>query len=558
MNVSRIRAWLREAEFPIVLGPLLNRTRGVLKSRYNLTLTRGLSGPFFIGFFSSPIDISSVPSLHDIVSRFNIPYLMNQWGDRVPLEALGLLYVIAFGAVGNILLVKRDPRAALGWIVVCLGFPGIGVLFYILFGINRIRTRAKDWQERDKWGLARHREQQRNIPTETAIAQDIDHDTFISLVQVSNAVSRRPLTSGCHVIPCYNGEETYPAMLDAIESAQNSVYLCTYIYDNDGVGKKIAAALGRAQERGVDVRVILDGFGQFYTFPSAYRMLRGMGINTALFLPLSLSQRSLHLNLRNHRKILTIDGRTGFTGGMNIGDRHFVGNIAKRRRVADFHFRVEGSVVGQLEDVFFEDWFFITGKRPPKRRAVEDLLPGHALCRGISAGPNEDFEKLRWIINGAFACAKKNIRIMTPYFIPDTAMTTAIVTARLKGVDIEIILPHVNNLPYVGWASQAYLEEFLQYDVKIYRRPTPFAHSKLVIVDDFFSLIGSANLDPRSLRLNFEFNMEVYDKKFAQTMTQHFEDVKKSSAKISLKKIQNRPLPAKLRDGFFKLFSPYL
>jgi cardiolipin synthase len=495
---------------------------------------------------------------HGIFTSLNLPDVIAGWHGAFSIGALLLLYVIALVAAGHILIVKRDPRASLGWLAVCLGFPGIGVLFYILFGINRIRTRAKDWQVQDKWGLAKRREQLQKIPLKITEEQGIDHEAFTALVNVSNSVTRRPLISGCHLQSYHNGEETYPAMMEAIEGARHSVYLSTYIYDNNTIGKSLADALIRAKSRGVEVKVILDGFGQVYTFPSAYAMLRKKGVDVVLFLPLSLSKRSVHFNLRNHRKILTVDGKIGFTGGMNIGDRHYVTNVKKRKRVVDCHFRVEGGVVAQMEDTFFEDWHFVTASKPAKRKHAEDSCPGHALCRGVSAGPNEDFEKLRWIVNGAFASARKRIRLMTPYFIPDASMIAAIMTARMKGVEIEIILPYVNNLPYVGWATQAYLEEFLSCDVKIYYRPSPFAHSKILVVDDFFSLIGSANMDPRSLRLNFEFNLEVYDKKFAAEMTRHFDEVREHSTRITLKKIQKRPIPVKLRDGFCKLFSPYL
>lgn len=499
-----------------------------------------------------------MPEWRGIFSSLNLPDVIALWNGVFSLGALLVLYVIALVTASHILIVKRDPRASLGWLVVCLSFPGLGVLFYILFGINRIRTRAKDWQVQDKWGLAKKREQLQKIPLEITEAQGIDRDAFMALVNVSNSVTRRPLVSGCHLKPYYNGEQTYPAMLEAIESAEQSVYLSTYIYDNNKIGKAVADALARATARGVEVKVILDGFGQVYSFPSAYSMLKKRGVDVVLFLPLSLSKRSIHLNLRNHRKILTVDGKVGFTGGMNVGDRHYVTQVKKRKRVADCHFRVEGGVVAQMEDTFFEDWHFVTATKPAKRKRHEDLCPGHALCRGISAGPNEDFEKLRWIVNGVFTSARKRIRLMTPYFIPDAAMITAIVTARLKGVEIDIILPYVNNLPYVGWATQAYLEEFLKYDVKIYYRPSPFAHSKILIADDFFTLIGSANMDPRSLRLNFEFNMEVYDKGFTAEMCRHFDEVKEGSTRVTLKKMQKRPLPVKLRDGFCKLFSPYL
>lgn len=496
--------------------------------------------------------------VEDILTRLNIPYLLSRWDNILPLTALIVLYVIALVAVGHILLIKRDPRAALGWIVVCLGFPGAGVLFYVLFGINRIRTRAKDWQERDLWGLTAGQKRREKVIVEVGEKQNFDYGTFRSLIHVSNTVTRRPIMKGCCFEAYHNAEEAYPAMIDAIEKAEKSVYLCTYIYENNQSGCEFADAMARAVKRGVDVRVIVDAVGLWYSLPTAFHMLKKRGLNVVKFLPLSISKRSIHFNLRNHRKILVVDRKIGFTGGMNIGDSHYVTKGKPKSRVADIQFKVEGPVVSQLEEAFFEDWYFVTGERPPEPIVPINTKRGEALARGITAGPNEGFEKLRWIVNAAFGCAKKHIRIMTPYFVPDTAMLTAIIAARLKGVEIEIILPHVNNLPYVGWASQAYLEEFLRYDVKLWYRKTPFAHSKVLIVDDFYVLLGSANLDTRSLRLNFEFNMEAYDRGLAEKMITHFNDVKSHVIPITLERMTKRPLVVKLRDALAKLFSPYL
>jgi cardiolipin synthase len=501
---------------------------------------------------------SDLNFIQDFLLHLNLPYLLSKWDNLIPVTALILLYVMALIAVCHILLIKRDPRAALGWIVACLGFPGIGVVFYILFGVNRIRTRAKTWQNLDRWGLSQKLTRREKSLVDLSKQHDIDIDTFRSLVHVSDSVTRRPLMKGCRLRILHNGEEAYPEMLAAIESATTSVYLCTYIFENNISGRKFAEALGRAAKRGVDVKIIVDGFGMFYSFPTIFGYLKRLGVNAVKFLPPSLSKRSMHLNLRNHRKILVVDQTIGFTGGMNIGDTHCVLREKKGKRAYDFQFKVEGPVVSHLIETFFEDWYFVTGEKPSQDIVYDSCQTGTALCRGVTAGPNEDFEQLRWIVNGAILSAKKNVRIMTPYFIPDTAMITALITAKLKGVEVELILPQMNNLFYVGWASQAYLEEFLRYGIKIHYRPSPFAHSKILIIDDFFTLMGSANLDTRSLRLNFEFNMEVYDKTFAHDMTAHFNRVRSDSRALKLEDMVNRPLMIKLRDAFAKLFAPYL
>jgi cardiolipin synthase len=469
-----------------------------------------------------------------------------------------LLVIAAVMASGHALLHKRDPRSTFGWIMVCLAIPGIGPLIYWVFGLNRIRTRNRNWNmhERDSvWSSPSICE----WTAEISEASPFRRENFSSLLNLSNNVTRRILLPGNRIIPLYNGEQAYPEMLKAIGEAQESVYLSTYIFESNQTGKDFVTALAEAKARGVKVRVLVDALGERYSFPVARRMLRQHGITVARFLPFSLLARGFHLNLRGHRKILSIDGRLGFTGGMNIGGRHLADKLENKKRVVDVHFRLEGPAVSHLEDAFAEDWRFATGERLPVSQPTAPAKnTGNAFCRGISAGPNEDFEKMRWIINGAIGCARKNIRIMTPYFIPERPLVYAINTAALRGVNVELFLPSKNNLPYVTWATRAYLAELLHYNVKIYYQPPPFVHSKLMIVDDAYSLVGSTNLDPRSFRLNFEFNLEVYNRELVDNLSLHFDSARQASREITLAEIQERPIAVKIVDALAKLFSPFL
>jgi cardiolipin synthase A/B len=265
----------------------------------------------------------------------------------------------------------------------------------------------------------------------------------------------------------------------------------------------------------------------------------------------------IHLNLRNHRKLLVVDGQLGFAGGMNIGDRHLAA-LDKPGRVIDLHFAIRGPVVGEMLEIFLEDWHFATGEKFAPLLYPPVAEGGEAFCRAISAGPNEDFEKLAWLLIGAFNCARHRVAIMTPYFIPERALVAAINAATLRGVEVVIILPEKNNLPFLKWASRAYLWEFLQYGTRVFYQPPPFVHSKLLLIDDQYALLGSANLDPRSLRLNFELNIEVYDRALVAELRKHFDTVRQNSREVFLADLDGRPLPVKLRDAFAKLFSPYL
>jgi len=450
---------------------------------------------------------------------------------------------------------KRDPRSALGWIVVSLWFPVIGPLLYWLLGINRITRTARRWQETGR-RLSGHDAFQ--APQQTPPPAPMVGDTFHlqELRLLTDRIVTTSLTAGNSLAAFHNGDQAYPAMLEAIASARHSIHLSTYIFDGDGTGKSFVEALSAAAARGVEVRVIVDGLGEKYSRPTARKLLQGSAVEIASFLPM---RQGGHLNLRNHRKILIIDGKAGFSGGMNIGGRHMVGRPETSSPVVDMHFKVEGPVVSDLQKVFLEDWFFVTGELLDDRRYFPPLpAAGTSQVKAIADGPDKDLRKLLWIIMGALSCAGERVQIMTPYFIPDRALISALITSAMRGVEVNLILPARNNLPFVHWATRSYLWELLQSGIKIYYQPAPFVHTKLFLVDGLWSLIGSANLDPRSLRLNFELNLEIYDCQFTGLLERHYLNTLSRSREITLEEMDGRSLPEKLRDGAAKLFSPYL
>ncbi|MGA7801294.1 MAG: phospholipase D-like domain-containing protein, partial [Gammaproteobacteria bacterium] len=380
---------------------------------------------------------------------------------------------------------------------------------------------------------------------------------FTAHARISYAVTHRPLVGGNHIDILHNGEQAYPAMLQAIDNARQFVYLTTYIFEVNRSGRLFVEALVRAVERGVQVRVLLDGVGDLYWFPRASKALRRRGVPVARFLPPRLIPPAVHFNLRNHRKILVVDGTVAFTGGMNIGDRHLAGDAANAARVVDVQFRFTGPVAAQIEQVFVEDWRFVTGEqlvpRPPP-----PANNSRAICRTIVEGPDEDMDKLPMILVGAVSAARERVWIMTPYFLPPRELIAALQAAALRGVEVNIILPAVSNLRFVHWATCNMLDELVNTGVRVYYQPPPFVHTKLFVVDDHYAQIGSANLDARSLRLNFELVTEIYDEIFAVELAQHFERVRADSERLSRAALGKRRLPRRIRDALAWLFSPYL
>ncbi len=469
-------------------------------------------------------------------------------GELLKWVLVGIWVVAAAGAAGHALVNKRDPRAALGWIVVSLTIPMAGPLLYFFFGINRIRTKAMALP-----GLCNPQERQRSA---TFSSMDLPLE-FSELAGISNAVSSFDLTAGNSVEILHNGEQAYPAMLREIEAAESHVFLSTYIFETNQTGRDFVDALGRAVLRGVDTKVIVDGVGSLYARPRAEGLLAKRGVNVARFIPPRAIPPAVHINLRNHRKILVVDGRVAFTGGMNIGDRHLADRTDNPARVVDAHFQMVGPVVRQLQQVFLEDWSFVTGQEvdpsPTNCRAT-----GDAKCRAIVEGPDEDLDKLLSVLVGAIGAARRQVAIMTPYFIPPREIVGALQAAALRGVAVTVILPERNNLPLVHWASRNMLWEVLQRGVRVFLQPPPFVHTKLFLVDGHYAQVGSANLDPRSLRLNFEMVVEVYDREFGTTVDRHFAAVRERSRVVTLEEVDGRTLPVRVRDGLAWLLSPYL
>ena len=283
-----------------------------------------------------------------------------------------------------------------------------------------------------------------------------------------------------------------------------------------------------------------------------------MGVPVATFLP-TLLTRLPSFNLRNHRKIMVVDGKVGFTGGMNIREDFVLGGSPRHPGV-DLHFKVEGPVVAHLSETFAEDWEFATDEPLTGDAWFPKLEPvGEVVARGILDGPDADRDALNYTLLGAIACATRSIGIITPYFLPDQPLVYALNTAALSGLDVDIVLPEKGNLPLVTWAMWGQIDQMLGHGCRVWLSPeTPFDHTKLMVVDDYWTLVGSTNWDPRSLRLNFEFNVECYDHELAKRMKELVRVRKGRARRLKRAEIESRSLPARVRDGAARLLTPYL
>ncbi len=471
-------------------------------------------------------------------------------------HALLLTLLLAAVASGHAVLHKRDSRAAALWMGVIWLLPLAGPALYFILGVNRVRRKAMSLR---KGGRRRATAPRPSLPLDGGVSALCPEAVHLEmLAQTMGRIVRHSLTPGNAMAVLVNGDAAYPAMLSAIESATQTISLSTYVFDNDRSGRRFVEALGKAVKRGVKARILIDAAGAHYSAPSIIHGLRRAHVEVGRFLPLLAPWRLMAMNLRNHRKILVADGRVGFTGGMNLREGNLVAEDPPHP-VQDLHFRLEGPAVAQLQEAFVADWFFVTGEAldgPQWFPALE--ARGNLVARAIPDGPDEDFEKLRWTILAALSCARQSVKILTPYFLPDNSIISAMNMAALRGVRVDIALPGQNNLPYVHWASRAMWWQVLERGCNIWLTRAPFDHSKLMLVDGAWTLVGSGNWDARSLRLNFEFNLECYGREFAASMESLIESKLQGARRVTLAEVDGRSVAGKLRDGIARLFAPYL
>ncbi len=472
-----------------------------------------------------------------------------------PFVAGTLAFLLSLIVSTHILLHKREVRAAVGWIGLAWLAPVVGSILYLVFGINRIKRRGSEIHaSMDRIPVPRR------LPPTLAPRMPtppID-ETLQPLARAVDRVTHNELTAGNRIEPLRNGDAAYPAMLDAIRGAVTSVALETYIFDMDRAGQEFVEELSAAVRRGVQVRVLIDGVGAAYSKPRAPAILRDRGVRVAQFGGGMVPWRMPYMNLRNHRKILVVDGALGFTGGMNIREGSYL-KLDTAYPTRDLQFKLEGPVVSHLVSVFAQDWTHTTGEHLDGDLWCPPISPvGSSTARGVSDGPDDDFEKLVWTILAGLRAADRHVRIVTPYFLPDQALLTALNVVALSGVRLDIVLPETSNLRIVGWAMRAQLAQVMEYGARIWLSPAPFDHTKLMLVDDGWALFGSGNWDPRSLRLNFEFNVECYDPDLVSILDDIVAETIEDARPLSRDELDRRSLPIKLRDGAAWLFSPYL
>ena len=449
---------------------------------------------------------------------------------------------LASAVTVDALMRKREVPSAIGWIGLAWLAPFFGPLLYVGFGINRVKRKARRLRGHVRAARA---------PTFEGTADD----PLESLKRGVGGVTRRELATARVTQILHCGDEGYPEMLAAIDGARHSIRLATFIFRDDEAGGRFIDALARARKRGVRVAVLIDGVGGGFFRSPAFTRLDALGVPAARFLHSLLPWKMPFLDLRLHKKCLVIDGELAFVGGLNIGAENVLAS-RPREPVRDMHFRVEGTVIRQIEQQFDDDWVFATGGPPPDMGPPAAPEPSGEGARAIVSGPDLVDEPMILVLLLAINSARRSIRVSTPYFLPDEQLVTALRLAAARGVTVDLVLPAINNHPMVAWAARAHIGPLLSAGCRIWRSPPPFDHSKLMTVDEAWAMIGSANWDMRSLRLNFEMNVEFYDSGFAKAISDVIDS--RRGERITQEELDKRLFVVKLRDAAARLAMPYI
>ncbi|WP_282433444.1 cardiolipin synthase [Desulfosporosinus sp. OT] len=466
-----------------------------------------------------------------------------------------LMQLVFLGSV--IFLENRDPTKTIIWLLILGALPVMGALLYLLFG----RVVRKHQLSRHKQG---GQEQFEEILKEQQVrlkAEDIDRAGTISmnkkLAQLLLNDAAAPLTLNNRSEVLTNGPDTFKALFAALEGAKDHIHLEFFIFHYDAIGQDILNLLISKASKGVKVRVLVDGLAN-RSLTKRFGELRKVGVEAEGFYPVRFPFLSRRLNLRNHRKIVVVDGRVGFIGGLNVGDEY----LSRNKRIGfwrDTFLKLEGDSVNFLQNVFLNDWNGVT------HQDINDLLYypqpqyfGRQMTQIAATGPDSDWGSMLQIFFVALTSAEKTIYIETPYFIPDEGSVMALKTAALSGLDVRIILQGVPDHKITYWASHSYVEELLELGVRIYRYQKGILHAKVLILDSKIGVVGSTNFDIRSFSLNFEISAFIYDCQFALRLEQDFHQDLADSNEILLEEYKKRPLVNRVKESSARLFSPLL
>lgn len=478
------------------------------------------------------------------------------------LSWLGIIFAVIGGfTLLNLAIIEivislenRQPGKVLVWSVVLAALPISGLFIFLIFG------RIRKYQIFEDKHLSPNKQREISVKQINNLAKKSfsEDQAKKKLAQLSLKNSSALLTANNKIVVFGNAEDKFRELFQALEGANHHIHIEYYILKEDEIGSDLREILNRKSREGVQVRLIVDGLGSHSLTSPFLSSLKQAGVEVKLFFPLKPANLGSKLNLRNHRKIVIVDGQTGFLGGMNVGDEYLSRN-PKLGYWRDTHLKVQGEAVHVLQQIFFNDWFFVTGQQiiEPTYYPMPEKIGDH-LMQIIAGGPDSPWQSIQQVFFAALTGAEKRIIIETPYFIPNDGIISALQTAALSGVDVKLIVQGVAEYKITYWATRSYYEDLLRAGVKIYQYNKGILHSKVTIVDDSISIVGSANYDLRSFQLDFEINALLYSEEMVKRLESDLNFDLTNSKLINNDDYYQRSLIERLKEANAHLLSPLL
>jgi cardiolipin synthase len=456
-----------------------------------------------------------------------------------------------------IFLENRHPTKTITWLIVLGIFPVIGFIFYILFGRN-FRKKKMFQKKAINDEETFHELNEKEIRNNVELSQFKGHQQ--RLFRLAQRLGKSPITTNTYTEVLTNGDETYTKILMGLQEAKQSIHLEYYIVRDDKIGNKIKDILIEKAKAGVEVRFLYDSVGSWRLTRAYINSVKEAGVKMIPFSPVKLPFLNHKVNFRNHRKIIIIDGKLGFVGGLNIGDE-YLGRNQYFGFWRDTHLFLEGEAVRSLQIIFLKDWYYMTNEALLADNYLNPLLEVRkefGAVQLVAGGPDNEWEVIKNLFFEMISSARKSICIATPYLIPDVDILSALKIASLSGVDVKIIVPNRPDKKIVFFASRSYFPELLDAGVEVYEYEKGFMHSKFIIIDDEIASIGTSNMDMRSFHLNFEVNAFLYQTKSIQELVKAFKEDIEQSKIVETSKFNTRSIIVRVIESLSRLLSPLL
>lgn len=468
-----------------------------------------------------------------------------------------IYFVVLFFVCLRILYETHSSTKTLAYLLFCIFFPVIGIVFYLAFGVNYWKTKLYSSKLAEDENLLK--EMHENLPQQDKRSDFPDDDNGELAAMIVRSL-QSPVTFNNSVKLLINGEEKFPEVLDAISKARKHIHLEYYIYEQDKIGSQLIDMLISKAKEGVEVRFIYDDFGSPSIKKKLEKRMSDAGICVHPFSKVHFYLLANRINYRNHRKIIVVDGQTGFVGGINVSDK-YINSDPKQLYWRDTHIRIDGSGVFYLQYLFMADWNFCCDEklRPEEKYFIEHIPPmGNTILQIAGSGPDSAQPSILFSILQAIYLAKEEILITTPYFIPGDSIIDALKIAALSGINVKLLVPGRCDSRIVNSASRANYNELLQAGVEIYVYQKGFVHAKTIVTDSKLSIVGTSNMDHRSFQLNFEVNAMIYEEAFSKKLRDTFFNDLNHAEKLDAQLWYDRSFMQQLPEKLARLLSPAL